>query len=121
MPTAAICASARFVLTAAIDESDACHHASGSCSAQPGSGVDIESGDVADATTSPDGATRIAFTPLVPTSRPRKTDSATSAHPEQDLHRQLIQPFVGVALLAHRGKIELLALDRLREILGELE
>ena len=54
------------------------------------------SGDVADATTSPDGATRIAFTPLVPTSRPRKTFSATSAHPEQDLHRQLIQTLVRV-------------------------
>src|SRR5215210_8318532 len=121
MPTAAICASARFVLTAAIDESDACHHASGSCSAQPGCGVAIESGEVADATTSPDGATRIAFTPLVPTSRPRKTDCATSAHSEQNLHRQLIEPLVGVALVAHRRQVELLVIDRLRQILRELE
>src|SRR5215218_7313159 len=121
MPMAAIRASARFCRTVAIDASAPRHHASGSCSAHPGCGVAIVSGDVAEATTSPDPATRIAFTPLVPTSRPRKTDSATSAHSEQNLHRQLIESLVGVALLAHRGKIELLVLDRLREILRELE
>ena len=38
-----------------IDASVACHHASGSCSAHPGCGVAIVSGDVADATTSPLG------------------------------------------------------------------
>jgi hypothetical protein len=83
--------------------------------------VAIVSGVVADATTSPDGATRVAFTPLVPTSRPRKTDSVTTAHSEQDLHRQLVEPLVGVAVVAHRGQIELLALNRRRELLRELE
>ena len=94
MPIAATRASAASRAPRAIDASVACHHASGSCSAQPGCGVDIVSGDVADATTSPLGATRIALTPLVPTSSPRKSGSATSAHSEQELHRQLVEPLV---------------------------
>ena len=47
MPIAATRASARFCFTAPMDLSDACHQASGSCSAQPGCGVCIVNGDVA--------------------------------------------------------------------------
>src|SRR6185369_7797095 len=99
-----------------IDASVACHHASGSCSAHPGCGVCIVSGDVADATTSPLAATRIALTPLVPTSSPRKSGSVTSAHSEQELHRQLVQSLVAVALRPQPFEIELLVADRLGEL-----
>ena len=92
--------------TVLIDASVACHHASGSCSAQPGCGVDICSAVTALASTSPSRPTRIALTPLVPTSTPRKQDSATSPNSEEQLHRELVETLVRVALLAHRVEIE---------------
>src|SRR4051812_39104973 len=94
-----------------MEASAASHHAAGSCSAQPGRGVDIVSGVSAVAATAPLGETRIAFTPLVPTSMPRKSCSGTSAHSEDDLHGQLIEPLVRIALRAHRLEVEALRLD----------
>src|SRR5205085_4695916 len=90
----------------------AVHQSSGSCSAQPGRGVLSVRAAVADTTTSPDGRTRIALTPLVPTSRPRNTPSATLADSEQDLHRELVEPLVRVTGVPHRGDIECLRLQR---------
>ncbi len=57
----------------------ACHHASGSCSAQPGCGVESWSGVIADARTSPIASTRIALTPLVPTSSRERWRAPLSA------------------------------------------
>src|SRR5665647_1601997 len=96
-----------------MEASAASHHATGSCSAHPGCGIDIVSGVVAAAATSPLGETRIAFTPLVPTSRPSRSGSATSAHSEQNLHRALVEALVCVALRTHRLEIEGLVLDGL--------
>src|SRR5438045_7448157 len=48
----------------------------------------------------------MAFTPLVPTSTPRKQGSATSTHSEQDLHRQLIESLVRITLLSHSREVE---------------
>src|SRR5438445_7538531 len=92
----------------------ASHHAAGSCSAQPGRGVSSESGAVAAAVTAPAGLTRMAFTPLVPTSSPRNCESSTLPRTEQQLHGELIKPFVGVALGPHRGQVERLGLERAR-------
>src|SRR5437870_4744759 len=97
----------------------ACHHASGSCSAQPGRGVSSESGAVAAAVTAPAGLTRMAFTALVPTSRPRNSESAISAYTQQELHRELVEPLVGVALGANRGQVECPGLERARPLGAE--
>src|SRR4051794_29315453 len=76
------------------------------------------SGVVDAATTSPLTATRMALTPLVPTSMPRKTCSPMSAHSEQQLHRQLIELLVAIALGAQRLELELLVANGLRALLG---
>src|SRR5258705_3442133 len=110
-----------FARTTAMEDSVACHQASGSCSAQPGCGVAIASGDVADATRSRLAATRIALTPLVPTSSPRKSGSVTSAHSEQEFHRQLVESLVAVALRAQCLEVELLVANGLRELRGVVD
>src|SRR3954463_3434717 len=89
----------------------AIHQDSGSCSAQPGCGVESCRGVTAPASTSPDCATRIAFTPLVPTSIPRKQDAATLAGSEQDLHRELIELLVLIAFRARAVEVEGLRLE----------
>src|ERR1051325_8006435 len=88
--------------------------AAGSCSAQPGRGGSSARGTVAAASTAPAGLTRMAVTPLVPTSSPRNRESATSACPQQQLHRELVESLVGVALAAERGQIEGPGLERAR-------
>src|SRR5512146_988142 len=103
-----------------IEATVACHHASGSCSAQPGFGVEREIGVVAEATTSPAGLTKMALTPLVPTSRPRKSESATLSHSEQELHGELVELLVSVTLRAHGLEVEALVLERLGALLREL-
>src|SRR4051812_32449701 len=120
MPTALTGASPHAARAARIDTSAASHQATGSCSAHPGCGVDIDSGVVDADITSPDGATRMALTPLVPTSRPRKSDCATLPHSEEDLHRELVETLVAVAACAETFEVELLVLDGLRELLVEL-
>src|SRR5205823_6543614 len=98
----------------------ASHHASGSCSAQPGHGVSSESGTVAAAATAPAGLTRMAFTPLVPTSRPRNSESSFLPGTEQQLHRELVEPFVSVTASTQRGQVERLRFERARPVGGEL-
>src|SRR5437588_3431460 len=98
----------------------ACHHASGSCSAQPGRGVSSESGTVAAAATAPAGLTRMAFTPLVPTSSPRNSESPILPYTEQQLHRELVEPLVSKALGAQRVQVERLGLERARSFGAEL-
>src|SRR5438874_5227076 len=119
MPPAATRAPGRCSSTRRIAAPLASHHASGSCSVQPGRGVSSESGAVAAAATAPSGLTRMAFTPLVPTSRPRSSESSALAHTQQQLHRELIEPLVGVALTADRRQIERSALERARTLGAE--
>src|SRR5215207_4248206 len=76
---------------------------------------------VAEASPAPDAATRIAFTPLVPTSSPRKTGSLTSPNSEQQLHRQLIESLVRVAARAQAGEVEWLVRERARRVRGEAD
>src|SRR3954466_9699654 len=111
MPTELMLALGFPARTSRIDRVVASHHASGSCSAQPGRGVDSASGVVAAASTLPADATRIALTPLVPISSPRKTGSLTSPPSEQQLHCQLIEPLVRIAVRAQRVEVELLLLE----------
>src|SRR5690349_11125906 len=106
MPIDATVARGFAASTERIDATLACHHASGSCSAHPGSGVESSSGVIAAASTSPVVPTRMALTPLVPTSTPRKQGSGTSTHSEKDLHRELIEALVGVALQSHSVEVE---------------
>src|SRR5262249_11195406 len=54
----------------------ACHHWAGSCSAQPGWGWAVSSGDVAKAAQVPRSSNRAARTLCVPTSRPRNSGEA---------------------------------------------
>src|SRR4051794_19811096 len=118
MPTELMLALGFPARTSRIDRVVASHHASGSCSAQPGRGIDSVSGVVAAASTSPEGATRIALTPLVPMSSPRNTDSLTLPHSEQQFHRQLIEPFVCVAARAQAVEVERLILELARQVGG---
>src|SRR5207302_10335783 len=119
MPTAATRAAGRCSSTRVMAAALASHHASGSCSAQPGRGVSSESGRVAAAATAPSGLTRMAFTPLVPTSSPRSSESSALARTQQQLHRELIEPLVGVALTADRRQIERPGLERARTLRAE--
>src|SRR5258708_30329335 len=96
-----------------MEASDASHHAAGSCSAQPARGVDSNNDVVAAAATSPLGATRIALTPLVPTSRPRNNGSPTSTHSEQELHRQLVESLIRESLVPQRRQVTLFVANRL--------
>src|ERR1700757_4735677 len=102
MPTAPTPAFGPRPSTSRIAAQLASHHSSGSCSAQPGCGVSSDSGAVAVASTPPSGATRMAFTPLVPTSRPRNR----LPHSQEQLHRELVEPLVRVTALAECGEIE---------------
>src|SRR6266516_4824338 len=95
-----------------MDARDASHHVCGCCSAQPGRGVLRVSGVVAVASTSPASVTRSALTPLVPTSRPRKSASATLSHAQQQLHGELVKPLIGVSLPPDRREVERLGLER---------
>src|SRR2546430_6432827 len=119
MPTAATRAPGRCSSTRRIAAALASHHASGSCCAQPGRGVSSESGTVAAAATAPAGLTRMAFTPLVPTSSPRSSESSALPRTQQQLHRQLVEPLVGVALTADRREIERPGLERARTLGAE--
>src|SRR5256714_6450072 len=120
MPTAATGAAGRCSSTRRMAAALASHHASGSCSAQPGRGVSSESGTVAAAATAPPpGLTRMAFTPLVPTSRPRSSESSALARTQQQLHRELIEPLVGIALTADRRQIERPGLERASTLRAE--
>src|SRR5207237_544099 len=92
----------------------------GSCSAQPGRGVSSESGTVAAAVTATAGLTRMAFTPLVPTSSPRNSESPILPYTEQQLHRELVEPLVSKALGAQRVQVERLGLERARSFGAEL-
>src|SRR5207248_9309482 len=98
----------------------ASHHASGSCSAQPGRGVARASGAVAAPATSPAGCTSTAFTALVPTSNPRNSASSISADTQQQLHGELVETLVAVAPGAQRGQVERLGLERARALRAEL-
>src|SRR5436305_10798582 len=111
MPTAATRAAGRCSSTRRMAAVLASHHASGSCSAQPGHGVSSESGTVAAAATAPAGFTRMAFTPLVPTSSPRSSESSVLARTQQQLHRELVEPLVSVALATHRRQVERLSFE----------
>src|SRR5256885_3974379 len=119
MPTAATRAAGRCSSTRRMAAALASHHASGSCSAQPGRGVSSESGTVAAAVTAPSGLTRMAFTPLVPTSSPRSSESSALARTQQQLHRELIEPLVGIALTADRRQIERPGLERASTLRAE--
>src|SRR5262249_32113621 len=60
---------------------------SGSCSDQPGRGVESGYSSSAEATTSPSGVTAIALTPVVPTSRPTRTSlMVVSVAAERGVH-----------------------------------
>src|SRR5213080_2057163 len=98
----------------------ASHHASGSCSAQPGCGVASASGAVAAPATSPAGCTSTAFTALVPTSNPRNSASSISADTQQQLHGELVETLVAVAPGAQRGQVEGLRLECARALRAEL-
>src|SRR2546423_2827629 len=119
MPTAATRAPWRCSSTRRIAPALASHHASGSCSAQPGRGVSSDSGTVAAAATAPAGLTRMAFTPLVPTSSPRSSESSVLARTQQQLHGELVEPLVGVTLGTHRRQVERLAFECARPIGAE--
>src|SRR3989454_6549080 len=80
IPTAATSEARRCASTSRVAAMLACHHASGSCSAHPGRGVSRESAALAVASTAPAGLTKTAFTPLVPTSRPRNRASRSEEH-----------------------------------------
>jgi len=58
----------------------ASHQASGSCSAQPGSGVSSDRGAVATAATLPSRLMRMDLTLLVPMSRPRKRSAGAATY-----------------------------------------
>src|SRR5689334_5752200 len=121
MPMAAMLAPGWWASTPRTDCTVAPHQSSGSCSAHPGRGVDSASGVVALAMTSPSRETRIALTPLVPTSRPRNAALGTSASSEQELHRQLVEALVRVAAIAQGGKVEAQALDPPRFVRREAD
>src|SRR5213596_2778430 len=69
-------------------------------------------GVVAVASTAPASVMSSALTPLVPTSRPRKSASATLSHAQQQLHGELVEPLVGVPLPPDRRQVERLGLER---------
>src|SRR5262245_39244771 len=94
------------VITPRMASSVACHQLAGSCSAQPGWGVLSARGVVALASTSPRAFTRMALTPLVPTSSPRNNGLATLLHSQQQLHGELIESLVRVALPTQGSQIE---------------
>src|SRR5881628_1122557 len=112
IPTARTRRAERGASSCRMDARDASHHVSGCCSAQPGRGVLRGSGVVAVASTSPASVMRSALTPLVPTSRPRKSASATLSHAQQQLQGELVEPLVGVPLPPDRRQVEHLGLER---------
>ena len=56
------------------------HQSSGSCSAQPGCGIESGYSSSARASTSPVSEIRIALTPVVPTSRPTQAHAPSAAY-----------------------------------------
>src|SRR2546429_7913101 len=90
----------------------ASHHASGSCSAQPGRGVASASGAVAAPATSPAGRTSTAFTALVATFNPSNSASSISADTQQEFHRELVETLAAPKPFAQRGQFERPCLPR---------